>query len=165
MLPRPGDQGAAQLVEAALGGLDSVAQVEEQVGRHLVVAAAAGVEPPRRLADLLGEPGLDIHVHVLERRVEREASVFDLLFDVLEPLEQRGLVLGPDQLAGPEHPRVSAGEAQVVARQRPVEMDRCREAFYRGVGRRLEPASPELPGSGGHGANLGKKRDFRKGED
>ena len=61
--------------------VDRVAHPEAEIRRHLVVAAARGVQPPARLADALGEAGLDVHVDVLERRIEREAPGLDLVRD------------------------------------------------------------------------------------
>ena len=58
--------------------VDRVAHPEAEVGRHLVVARARGMQPAGRLADQLLQPRLDIHVDVLERAREREVAGGDL---------------------------------------------------------------------------------------
>ena len=58
-------------------GVDAVAGADDEeplVERHLVVAAAAGVEVAGVPADQLAEPPLDVGVHVLERRVEGDLA-------------------------------------------------------------------------------------------
>ena len=61
--------------------VDRIAHPEAEIGRHLVVAAARGVQAPAGLADALGQARLDVHVDVFQRRVEREAAGLDLLRD------------------------------------------------------------------------------------
>ena len=61
--------------------VDRVAHPQAEIGGDLVVAAARGVQAPAGLADALGQPRLDVHVDVFERRVEGEASGLDLVRD------------------------------------------------------------------------------------
>ena len=61
----------------AVEPVDRVAHPQPEIGRHLVVAAARGVQPLAGLADPLGQPRLDVHVDVFERLVEREAPGLD----------------------------------------------------------------------------------------
>ena len=67
-------QGAQLSVEA----VDRLAHPEPEVGRDLVVARARRVQAPGRLADQLRQARLDVHVDVLERRLEGELTAFDL---------------------------------------------------------------------------------------
>ncbi len=60
-----------------IGLVDSVADVEPEIGRDLVVARTRGVQPSRRGSDQLAEPALDIHVNVLERALEIERALAD----------------------------------------------------------------------------------------
>jgi hypothetical protein len=53
--------------QAALAQRDLFAQVKPDIGRHLVIARAPGVEFFTGIADQLGKAGLDVHVHVFER--------------------------------------------------------------------------------------------------
>ena len=56
----------------------SVADIETEIGRDLVVARARGVQPAGGGADQLGQPALDIHMDVFERALEVEAALADL---------------------------------------------------------------------------------------
>ena len=51
---------------------------ETEIGRHLVVARAPGVQTARGFADDLLQAGLDIHVDVFQRGRELEAAALDL---------------------------------------------------------------------------------------
>ena len=56
-----------------------VARVEPQIGRDLIVAAARRCAAARPASPIeLGQPRLDVHVHVLELRVERELAALPL---------------------------------------------------------------------------------------
>ena len=55
-----------------------VAHPEPEVGRHLVVARARGMQPAGRRPDQLGEPALHVHVDVLERAIEAELAALHL---------------------------------------------------------------------------------------
>ena len=73
-------------LEPPQGGIemvDCVAHPKVEVGRHLVVPGARGVEPSRGVADQFGQPMFDIHVNVLERAREFERPVLDLLKDAV----------------------------------------------------------------------------------
>ena len=104
--------------------VDPVAHPELEVGRHLVVARARGVQPPRRLADQLLEPALDVHVHVFQRARELQAAGRDLLQHAVEAgADLPGVVLGDDAL-GRQHRRMRLRGADVLRRQSLVEADR-----------------------------------------
>ena len=66
----------------------SIALADEQpeIGRHLVVARAGGVEPAGGIADQLLQPMLDMHVDVFERRILVQLARFDLRRDLQQPL-------------------------------------------------------------------------------
>ena len=78
---------------SAVERVDRVAHPEPEVGRHLVVARARGVQPAGGRPDQLGEPALDIHVDVLERAREGEGPRLDLDSDRVEPASDRFGVL------------------------------------------------------------------------
>ena len=70
-----------QLLQAAQRralALDHAAQVQAQVGHHLVVAAACRVELGARRAAELGQAALDRHVDVFVVAARREGARFDL---------------------------------------------------------------------------------------
>ena len=113
-------------------------RVEAQVGRHLIVAAARGVQPPRRLADDLDEAALHVHVDVFQRRIERALAGGDLLGHLVEPVDD-GLGVGRrDQLRRGQHPRVGLAAAHVVAQEPAIEVNRRVERRRRRVHRPRE---------------------------
>ena len=67
------DQRASQCPQARGGRVAGGAHEHPQVGRHLVVTRARGVQPPRRFADAFGERGLDVEMDVLAILAELEA--------------------------------------------------------------------------------------------
>ncbi len=93
----PAQQGAEQLGEGRVEQGQPAAQPEPHVGRHLVVARAGGVQLLADLANQLGEPRLDRHVHVLMGVGRHEAAGTDLRPHQLEPFAQPlGLFEGED---------------------------------------------------------------------
>ncbi len=124
MLPGPGDQGALQRLDRLVGRVDRVPDPQFEVGGDLVVARAGGVEAPRRRPDQLGQPVLDMHVDVLERRILRHAAGFIFVLDAVEPLLDRvGVLLGDDALGG-EHRDMHARCFDVLPPEPLVEADR-----------------------------------------
>ncbi len=119
------------------------AQVEPEVGRHLVVAAAPGAELAAERAEPLDQAALQRGVHVLVGRRRREVPAGDVALEPVEGLHHlRELVVvqqpGPVQDAG-----VGPRRGQVVRRQPPVEVHRQGQRGQR-VGRpALEPATPQ----------------------
>src|SRR3972149_1477442 len=72
-----------------------------------------GVGAARRLADLLGQAGLDVHVDVFQLAPEGEAPLFDLLLDLAQaPLDGVG---GGDDALTPQHAGVGYGPGDVLA--------------------------------------------------
>ncbi len=64
--------------ERRIERVDGVAHPEPEIGRHLIVARARGVQPPGRLPDQLAKPALHVHVDVFQRPLERELAGRDL---------------------------------------------------------------------------------------
>ena len=118
--------------------------VEAKIGGHLVVARPAGMELLARFADPLGERGLDVHVDVLERRGPLEAAGFDIRLDPAEAGHDGIPLVRLDDPDLGEHGGVRYGPRDVLPVEPPVEIDRCRERFHRGIGRLGEPARPQL---------------------
>ena len=118
------DQRALQRLEPGIGLVDRVAHPQAEVGRHLVVAAARGVQAPGHRADQLGEAALDGHVDVLERPVLGHAVALVLGGDLVEPVLDRLRILGRNHPAGAEHRGVRLARGDVLPPQRLVERDR-----------------------------------------
>ena len=72
------DQGRLQVAQAPVQVVDRIAHPEPEVGRHLVVARAGGVQAPGRLADQAAQAGLHVHVDVFQGPAELEGPGFDL---------------------------------------------------------------------------------------
>ena len=66
-------------------GVALVAQVEAQIERDLVVAAARGVQLRAGVADAPRQLGLDVHVDVFELGLELELSRLDFRADLAQP--------------------------------------------------------------------------------
>ena len=131
-----------ELTQLPLQGRDLVAQIEAQVHRHLVVAAARGVQPLARVADPRGELGLDEHVDVLGLGVERQLSALDVMKDPLEPLNDRLAVLLCNHPALGEHGRVGDRPADVLPVHPAVERDGGIEVVQPLVRLLRKPACP-----------------------
>ena len=56
--------------ERGIDRVDCVAHPEAEIGRHLIIARARGMQPSGRRADHVGQPALDIHMNVFERALE-----------------------------------------------------------------------------------------------
>ncbi len=142
MLLGAGDQRALQPGERGIRLVDRIAHPELEIGRDLVVARAGRVEPARGGADQLGEPVLDMHVDVLERRIFGDAATLIFVLDLVEPLLDRvGILLRHDAVGG-EHGDVDAAGGDVLAPQALVEPDR---GIYRAHERRRPFGEPPAP--------------------
>ena len=73
-----GDQRQLQRGDLGQQHVDGVADIELEIGRHLVVARAGGVQAPGGIADLFAQPAFDIHVNVFECARESEFAALDL---------------------------------------------------------------------------------------
>ena len=141
-------QGVLQSHDLGRHGGQVAAAPEAQVGGHLVVAAAPGVQLGPGVAGQLGHPALDGGVHVLVTGGEDEGAVGQLLLNLVQCIEEFAhLAVGQDARLG-QTLDVGPGSCDVVGRQDLVE----RKA--EGVGRhRLghvsrDAALPERHGSG-----------------
>ena len=89
------DELAAQRVDCRQYVADDFLHVQAHVDGDLVVARPRRVELPRRLADRLEQPPLDVHVDVFELGAPGELAGLDLFADGLQAVDdRRGLVLG-----------------------------------------------------------------------
>jgi hypothetical protein len=144
VLARTLGQDAPQLRQAMTRGMRRVPQVQRQIGRDLVVAAATGVQAARNRPDALAQPRLHVHVDVLEARIELERSGLDLAQQLLQAGCDRVRVGGRDHAGATQHAGVGDRAANVVARQLAVELDRRGEALHARVGALAEASPPRL---------------------
>src|SRR5687767_11400600 len=96
---------------------------QPQIERYLVVAAARGVEPRRRLADALLELALDERVDVFPRGVQVYATGRELLGYRSQAGEDLAAVVAGDDPAADQHPAVGGAPGDVVRPEPVVEAD------------------------------------------
>jgi hypothetical protein len=156
------DQRAAELLEQHLDVVDGVAQVEADVGRHLVVARAAGVQAFSRVADERGQALLDVQVHVLQVERPFEPAGFDLaLHGFHAALDVDQVARADDALPG-QHPRMRQRAADVLPPHAPVEIDRGRIALDEiGDGLRESSGPGVLCGAGSHRITRSRRSGIR----
>ena len=75
MLQRARGERMLECGQRRVGRVDGVADIEAEIGRHLVVARARGVQAACGGPDQFGEPALDIHMDVFERALEVEIAL------------------------------------------------------------------------------------------
>ena len=71
-------QRMLEISQPRVDAVDLVAHPELEVGGHLVVARARGVQPARGRPDQFGQPALDVHMDVFEGALELEPALADL---------------------------------------------------------------------------------------
>ena len=125
---------------------DLLLDIQPEIHRHLVVAAAAGVQPLAGVPDALGEHGLDVHVDVLVLQGELHLSGVDVRQDDLQTLDDLfRLVLLNDALLA-QHGGVGDGAGDILFVHPGVEGDGRVEVVDQCVGLFLEPSSPKFHG-------------------
>ncbi len=105
-----------------------------QVGRNLVIAAAAGVNLAADIAQAVDQRPLDVHVDVFELSAKLEVSLLNLVADLAECLHNLlALELG-EQLHLGQHLSVGDRGADVLGKQPPVEAHALGELLDAGIG-------------------------------
>jgi hypothetical protein len=137
-------QAGHQSLHFAVDQVDLVAQPQADVGGHLVVAGAAGVQLLAGDADLVGEARLDVHVHVFQRHRPFEFTGLDLGADLIQTLDDGVALLAGEHAGFREHGGVGLGALDVLAVHAAVKADAGGERLHEGVGGLAEAAAPEL---------------------
>lgn len=133
-----------EVLEAADDFVDLGAEIETDVGRHLIVARATRVKPLAGVADQGREAGLDVEVHVLKLKLPGESAFRDFLLDLRHPVFDRLQVVLGDDARLREHGGVRERSFDVDHRQALVEVEARRVAKHEGVDRFGETAGPGL---------------------
>src|SRR5688572_3329384 len=84
MLPGLGRKDELQILELAVEMVADIADIEAEIGRHLVVARARGVAAARRRPDQILGPPFDIHMDVFQRARKSEVAGLDFGLHLLE---------------------------------------------------------------------------------
>ena len=84
-----GNDGGLQAADFAKDALNGGAGVEADVGRHLVVARAPGMQAFARVADAVGQAFFDVHMHIFQRRIPDEFTARDFIGYRIQPARNR----------------------------------------------------------------------------
>ena len=137
-------QLSAQRLQSADDELDLVAQKKPHVERHLIVAAARGVEFAAGRTDQLGQASFDIHMNIFVRLRKLELAAVYLALDRLQAADNLPRITGwNDALLG-EHFRVRNTAHDVMAVKPRIDRNRRRKSFDRIRRRSGEASAPEL---------------------
>src|SRR5690606_3039089 len=112
-----------QAGDFAEDGVDLVAQPQADVGGHLVVAAASGVQFLAGHADAVGQARFDVHVHVFQIDAPVEGAGFDLSLNVLQVGDDLVALVGAQHAGLFQHGGVGDGAHDVVTVEALVELD------------------------------------------
>ena len=119
-------------------------QVEPQVQGHLVVAAAAGVQPLARIAHPGGEGLLHEGVHVLGRRVDGQRAAVQILQDAVQALVDGLHILPGNDALPPQHGGVDQAALDILLDHARIEADRGIEVVDAAVDGLAGAALPQL---------------------
>jgi hypothetical protein len=144
------EQREYQGVDAGAQDVDFVAQPQPNIGRHLIIARAAGMQALAGIADVGGERRLDVHVHVFERFGPHEGACLDALAHAGQPGDDGvTLVLAQDALPR-EHAGMGDGARDVLPIQPAIEADGGGKGLDKGVGGLVETPGPGFRDGVGH---------------
>ena len=140
---RQRDQRALEIEQRAIESIDRPAKPEPEVGRHLVVPRAAGVELAGHRADPIRQRRLEVEVDVLERRIPLDGAVAHGICEALQPADQLVDLLGRQQSRPAEPVDVGDRSRDVVGSQLAIDVDRAREVGHALIVLLAEPSAPE----------------------
>ena len=83
-------QSGLQTGDLAQDGIDGIPQIETDVGGHLIVTGASGVQLLAGNADALGQSCFNIHVHVFQFHRPGELAVANFLANGLQAVDDLG---------------------------------------------------------------------------
>ena len=138
-----------EFLKRSVDAIDRAAAVEPQIGSHLIVAAAGGVELAAGVAETGGQRRFNMEVDIFLGGGELKAAGADLLADLLK--HSRDLLrlgLG-DQAGVGEHGRVGDRAVDIVVGESLVVRDALGKSLDAFVGRLAEDARPGLVGACG----------------
>ena len=113
-----------QVIDLLGEGIDGIAHIQPEIGRHLVVARARGMQPARRLADDFGQPRLDIHVDVFQRARKREVAAGDFRLNAVQTLTNLRRIGAGDNAAFTKHCGMGLRAGNILGEKAVIEADR-----------------------------------------
>ncbi len=140
------EQGALIVGEQGKDLVNRVAQPQADIGGHLVVAAAAGVQAFAGVADQRGEAFFDIEVDIFVLQRPGELAALDFVAHLPEPALDVGEVIGADDALARQHPGVRQRAADVLCRHALIEEDGCGVTHHQCRYRFGKSAGPRLAG-------------------
>jgi len=143
LIRSPREQGLSEPAQGQVQLIEQIEGEQPKIERDLIVAAARGVQLPRKGADAVPKDGLDHAVHVLVSRGPRECAVPQIARDGLETTNDRArLVVRKDPLRT-EHARVGDASADIVRGDPFVELERAGETEDLGIETLRESTAPQ----------------------
>ncbi len=130
-------------MQLAVQFVDGVAHPQAQVGGHLIVARAAGVEFPRERPHFLVQQPLHQGVHVLVGRAHR-GTIGEAFADPLQSRQQRSLLVGRQHVGQAQGHHPHPGDADVLGPQSAVDGETAVELEQRLTGVAAEATTPHL---------------------
>ena len=121
-----------------------VPQGQADIQRHLIVAAAAGVQPLARIADAGGEGLLHKGVHILGIGVDLQPAGCQIVGDGSQTVEDVLTILFGDDALLCQHGGVHAAAAHILRDHALVEPDGGVEVVHAGIHGLGKTALPEL---------------------
>ena len=152
------DQGGLEFLDLGVESIERVAHPELEVGHHLVVARARGVELATGLADQIGQARLDVHVDVLERRLKGESAALDLPEDLIQALEDGIAVLAGDDPLARQHGAMGLRRRDIGGVKPAIEADGGVDLLHQAIEAAGEPPAPKCCRAAGFGFGPGPGR-------
>ena len=136
--------GFFQLEKLGDDGGDMPADKKAEVQRHLIVPGAAGVQAFACLADLLGQPGFDVHVDVFLIQPELHLALFNVQKDLRKALLDGFIVLLCDNALFGQHGGVGLAALDVFFVKALVKGDGGIEGVHQRIGVLAESSGPKF---------------------
>jgi hypothetical protein len=146
MLRRLVEECALQVGDGQRDAPDLVAQVQPEVGGHLVVPAPTGAKLAAEVAKFADQRPLDGGVHILVGRVGNERPCEDLDGELVKGAHDGRQLRVREEPGTVEHPRMGTRLLNVVGGKAPVEV---RRQAQRSHGFRRTAGEPSAPQAGG----------------
>ena len=143
----PVEQTTDQRREACVHAVDGIPDPEPEIGRHLIIARAPGVQPPGRFADDFLQPSLDVHMDVFELSPECEKTLSDLFGYRGEAVVDGCRVCFRDDPLLGQHPGMGARAVDILLRHALVDVDRGVDRLHYRVGSAGEATAPHAVGA------------------